>query len=142
MSARILTNRKEITVRFNEVDPLGIVWHGNYVTYFEDGRESFGAEFGLRYLDYFAEGFVTPIVDLNINYKKILKYGQKAIVETTYVDSKAAKVCFEYKIFCAETGELLTSGRTIQVFMEKDSSQLYLTMPPFFEEWKKKWGQV
>ena len=31
-----------ITVRFSETDPLGIVWHGNYIKYFEDGREAFG----------------------------------------------------------------------------------------------------
>ena len=37
-----LTNKTEILVRFNEADPLGIVWHGHYIRYFEDGREAFG----------------------------------------------------------------------------------------------------
>ena len=36
-----LTDRKEIIVRFSEVDSMRIVWHGNYLKYFEDGRESF-----------------------------------------------------------------------------------------------------
>ncbi len=49
----LLTERVEILVRFNEADPLGIVWHGHYVRYFEDGREAFGNKYGLRYLDIF-----------------------------------------------------------------------------------------
>ena len=32
-------------IRFNETDPLGIVWHGHYITYLEDGRESFGKKY-------------------------------------------------------------------------------------------------
>ena len=38
----VLTDRKTITVRFSEVDAMQVVWHGEYIRYFEDGRESFG----------------------------------------------------------------------------------------------------
>ena len=41
----------DIRIRFNETDPLGIVWHGCYITYFEDGREAFGRLHGISYLD-------------------------------------------------------------------------------------------
>jgi hypothetical protein len=37
-----LIEKTAIPVRFNEADPLGIVWHGHYIRYFEDGREAFG----------------------------------------------------------------------------------------------------
>ena len=46
-----LSVSKDIRVRFNETDPLGIVWHGYYITYFEDGREAFGRLHGISYLD-------------------------------------------------------------------------------------------
>ena len=45
--------RTEILVRFNEADPLGIVWHGHYIRYFEDGREAFGNQYGIGYLDFY-----------------------------------------------------------------------------------------
>ena len=45
-----MTSTKEVLVRFNEVDSMSIVWHGNYVKYLEDGREDFGQKFGLSYL--------------------------------------------------------------------------------------------
>ena len=41
----------QVRIRFVETDPLGIVWHGNYIQYFEDGRESFGRHHGISYLD-------------------------------------------------------------------------------------------
>ena len=46
-----LKETTNIRVRFNETDSLGIVWHGNYITYFEDGREDFGIKTGISYLD-------------------------------------------------------------------------------------------
>lgn len=70
-----LTTEFNGRVRFNDADPLGIVWHGNYVSYFEDGREAFGRKHGLTYLDVHAHGFSTPIVELICNNKKVLKYG-------------------------------------------------------------------
>ena len=47
MDEKQLIAETEIGIRFNEVDALGIVWHGNYVKYFEDGREAFGEKFDL-----------------------------------------------------------------------------------------------
>ncbi|HET6225857.1 MAG TPA: acyl-CoA thioesterase, partial [Bacteroidia bacterium] len=55
-----LTNRTEVPVRFSEVDALGIVWHGHYLKFFEDGREAFGRQYGLGYLDIHKEEFVVP----------------------------------------------------------------------------------
>ena len=47
-----LIDRTTIKVRFSEIDSMQIVWHGEYVRYFEDGRESFGKHYGLGYMDY------------------------------------------------------------------------------------------
>ena len=42
-----LISYKDVRVRFNETDVLGVVWHGNYIKFFEDGREAFGREHGI-----------------------------------------------------------------------------------------------
>ena len=57
-----LIDRSEIKVRFGEVDSMGIVWHGNYVKYMEDGRESFGEKYGITYLDFFKNRVMSPVV--------------------------------------------------------------------------------
>lgn len=137
----MLKNTIEVPVRFSEVDSLRVVWHGHYVKYFEDGRESFGKQYGLGYLDIFnAEGLAVPIVDLQCQYKKPLEYGDSAIIETTFINTPAAKLIFEFKIFSAKHKYLVCEGRTIQVFMHPVKQELFIVNPAFFEEWKKKLG--
>ena len=137
-----LSNRTEVLVRFNEADPLGIVWHGHYIRYFEDGREAFGNMQGIGYLEVFKQGFVIPIVNVECSYKRSLRYGERVIVETKYIPSEAAKLKFTYRLFNADTNELVATGSTIQVFLDKEGSTLQLNNPPFFEEWKRKHGLV
>lgn len=133
-----LSNRTEVLVRFNEADPLGIVWHGHYIRYFEDGREAFGLTHGLSYLEVYKQGFVIPVVSVQCDFKRSLRYGDRVIVETTYIPTDSAKMKFIYRLFNAATDELVATGSSVQVFLDKKESLLQLSNPPFFEEWKKK----
>ncbi len=137
-----LINRTEIRVRFNEADPLGIVWHGHYIRYFEDGREAFGNTHGLNYLDVFKHGFVIPVVSVQCDFKKSLRYGDKVIVESKYIPTEAAKMKFTYRLYNAATGEVVATGSSVQVFLSKEDSVLQLANPPFFEDWKKQYDLV
>jgi acyl-CoA thioester hydrolase len=135
----LLKSVKEIEVRFNELDPLGVVWHGNYIKYFEDGREDFGRKHGISYTDLKKERIMAPIVSVICDYKRFVKYGEKLIIETTFVDNPAAKFILEYKIIRKENCELVASGRTIQVFTDTNG-ELLIIPPGFAIEWKRKWG--
>lgn len=128
----------EVRVRFTETDPLGIVWHGNYIQYFEDGREAFGRHHGISYLDQKEHNFSTPIVKSSCEHKLPLKYGDVASIKTTYVDSRAAKMVFQYEILNPE-GKIVCTGETIQVFVELDG-EMSLEIPDFFRKWKEKVG--
>ena len=136
--ATALTISKDIRVRFNETDPLGIVWHGYYITYFEDGREAFGRQHGISYLDVHEHGFTTPIVKSVCEHKLSLRYGDVARIETTIVDTPAAKMIFRYTIFDANN-EIACTGETVQVFLDRNGD-LLLTNPLFYEDWKRKVG--
>jgi acyl-CoA thioester hydrolase len=133
-----LTISKEIRVRFNETDPLGIVWHGYYITYFEDGREAFGRHHGISYLDVHEHGYTTPIVKSICEHKLSLRYGDVARIETTIVKTPAAKMIFTYKIF-DKNNVIACTGETVQVFVDKNGD-LNLNCPAFYEEWKRKVG--
>ncbi|MGJ8664966.1 MAG: acyl-CoA thioesterase [Patiriisocius sp.] len=137
-NVKTIQHKSKIRVRFAECDPLGIVWHGNYIQYFEDGRESFGNETGIGYLNQKDNNFSTPIVKSVCEHKLPLKYGDIATIETTYVDCDAAKIIFQYKIFTPE-GLLACTGETIQVFVEL-GGELSLTIPNFVVKWKQKMG--
>lgn len=134
----VFTNK--IRVRFVETDPLGIVWHGNYIQYFEDGREAFGRHHGISYLDQKKYGFATPIVKSSTKHKLPLKYGDIATIKTIFIDSPAAKMIFRYEIY-NQNQELVCTGETVQVFVDKmGNGDLSYTLPKFFMEWKKNVG--
>lgn len=129
----------QIRVRFNEVDSLNIVWHGNYLKYFEDGREAFGREFGLTYLDAKNHGFATPIVKSSLEHQLPLRYGDVATIETTYLNTRAAKLMFGYCIK-NEQGQTVCTGETTQVFTNFETNTMALNLPDFFRIWKQKHG--
>jgi acyl-CoA thioester hydrolase len=133
MSASI---RKTVDVRFSEVDMMGVVWHGSFIKYLEDGRERFGEKYGLSYLEVSSHGYLIPIVDMTLKYKKSARYGEKLVVETRYVNSEAAKIIFEYIIYREADMEVMVKAKTVQVFTDQ-KGQLILTNPPFYMEWKK-----
>ncbi|MFL5763263.1 MAG: acyl-CoA thioesterase [Bacteroidia bacterium] len=137
-AVRQLVNTTKVPVRFSEVDALGIVWHGHYLKFFEDGREAFGREHELGYLDFYKNKFAVPLVKINVDFKKTVKYGDEVKIITTYIDSPAAKINFSYEIYRESDNELVAVGESVQVFMNLDH-ELYITVPDFFAEWKKKY---
>jgi acyl-CoA thioester hydrolase len=136
----LLKSIKEIHVRFNELDPLGVVWHGNYIKYFEDGREDFGKKYGVCYSDFKKAEIIAPIVSVKCDYKKYVRYGEKLIIETCYIRNPAAKIILKYSILRPENNELVAEGSTIQVFTDFEGN-LLLVPPKFFIEWRQKWRQ-
>ncbi len=135
----MLTDRKEISVRFSEVDSMKIVWHGNYLKYFEDGRESFGLRYNLGYLEVYRHNVMIPIVKVNCDFKKPLVYGDELFVETKYIPTEAAKIVFEYVVSRKKDGEIMATGSSTQVFLTPEG-ELLLNSPAFYTGWKKKWG--
>jgi acyl-CoA thioester hydrolase len=130
----------KVRVRFVETDPLGIVWHGIYIQYFEDGREAFGRHHGISYLNQKAFGYATPIVKSSSEHKLPLRYGDVATIKTIYIDSHAAKMVFRYEIF-NQYDQLVCTGKSVQVFVDQiGEGKLSLTIPDFFKEWKQKVG--
>ena len=132
-----LSNSTKVDVRFSEVDALGIVWHGHYLKFFEDGRESFGKQFGLGYLDVYKHKFAIPLVKINVDFKRTVKYGDSVKITTTFIDSPASKIIFNYEVYRESDNELVATGESVQVFMNLEH-ELYITIPLFFEEWKQK----
>lgn len=125
-------------IRFSEVDSVNIVWHGSYPLYFEDAREAFGKKYDIGYMTIFSNGYYAPLVELSFKYKNPLLYESKPTIEITYIPTESAKIIFEYRIFDKETNVIFATGKSVQVFMDKDY-QLVWDNPEFYSEWKKKW---
>lgn len=135
----VLTAEKDLDIRFSEVDSMNVVWHGSYPLYFEDAREAFGAIYGLGYMTIFSAGYFAPLVELNFKYKQPIVYGMHPLIRITYIPSPAAKIIFEYEIINPADGSTIATGRSVQVFMNRDYSLVW-DAPDFYRQWRKEHG--
>ncbi len=129
---------KILDIRFSEVDSMNVVWHGSYMLYFEDAREAFGEKFDLTYMGYFDHGYFAPLVEMNFEWKKPIRYGMHPRIDIIYCPTRSAKVVFDYEIHDTEDESLIAAGHSVQVFMDTNY-QLQLYSPQFYEDWKERW---
>lgn len=128
-----------IKVKFSEMDSMRRVWHGNYVKYFEDGRESFNAHFpGIDYKMMQDTGIYAPIYDIQVKCLAPLEMNDVAVIHTRYVPKRGARLDYSYRIYRERDGQLCCTGSTTQLFIDRDGVQMY-DLPFFYEDWKAKY---
>ena len=123
-------------IPFHDVDSMKIVWHGNYVKYFEIIRERFAESNGIGYNNFFENGFFIPIVDLEIHYMKQLRYKEIVWISAKYMGVQEASLNFEYKIFNGDR-DLICKGKTRQVITDLNGV-LQIIKPDFVKEFEMK----
>ena len=124
-------------VRFEEVDPLGIVWHGRYAGYFEDARVALTDRYGIGYLDFHEKGVVAPIRKFHVDYFRSLRFREIFTVEAVLHWSEATRMNMEF-ILRNEAGEVTTTGYTVQMMLDAERNLLMLP-PPFYREFLDRW---
>ena len=124
-------------VRFEEVDALGIVWHGRYASYFEDARSALGENFGIGYLDLYRNGIVAPIKKLHMDYHRTLMFPEEFSIEGILHWSDAARINYEF-IIRDSKGSIVTTGYSVQIMLDMENN-LYMVSPPFYQEFCKRW---
>lgn len=130
----------KVPVRFSEIDMMQRAWHGSYVKYLEDGRESFGRHFpGIGYADISASGLYAPIVDVHIKYYGPLDLNDVAVIRTRYVYHIGARLDYSYEIRRESDNALCVRATTIQLFID-ENQQLMLEEPQYYLDWKRKYG--
>lgn len=107
----------QVRVRYSETDQMGVVYHGNYVPYFEMGRVEWLRNKGVSYKSMEERGIALPIVSMNINYKKSARYDDLLTVKTTFKSQTSVKIEFDCEIR-NEENELLTIAHFILVFLD------------------------
>lgn len=88
-----------ITIRYAETDMMGVVYHANYLLYFEDARTAFLEAIGFPYERIEKAGLVSPVVDLSVSFGEPLRYGDIATVRTRIVSSRPTKTVYAYEVF-------------------------------------------
>lgn len=116
-------HRTTIRVRYEETDRMGVVYYGNYFTWFEVARTEFFREKGLSYRQLEEkEGMALMVVAASCNYKSPATYDDLLAVETRIVETKNTSLVFAYEIY--RDSSLIATGTTSHVFTDKKGKPL------------------
>lgn len=89
----------KIDVRYAETDQMGIVYHANYLVWFEVARTKFFDSMGYPYDRMEKDGFMCPVLSVEIQYGVPFKYGEVAVVYTSITKVSPVRVEYSYRIF-------------------------------------------
>lgn len=110
-----------VRVRYAETDQMGVVYHANYLVWFEVGRVDFIRSLGL---DYRAmeeeEGALIAVVEVRARYKAPARYDDELIVRTHLAGVRGSVVRFTYAVVRSTDGLLLCEGETVHLVVGRD----------------------
>lgn len=124
MSPNIHAHR--LRVRYGETDQMGVVYHTNYLNWFEVGRTEWIRKAGLTYRELEEKGVLLPVTDAVLSYKKPARYDDVVEIRTRIKELGAVRLAFAYEIIRVSDGELLVSGETMHVFTNKELKPIRL----------------
>ncbi|SFK29330.1 acyl-CoA thioester hydrolase [Halobacillus dabanensis] len=122
-----------IQVRYQETDMMGVVYHANYLVWFEIGRTAFIEGLGFKYSEMENQGVVSPVIDAQVSFKKPVRYGDDVYVKTWVHMYDGLRVAYGYEIV-DHAGEVAVCGETKHVIVKKDSFKP-VSIRRSFPEW-------
>lgn len=125
--------RTPIEVRYQETDQMGVVYHANYLVWFEIGRTKYIESLGFNYADMEKHNVVSPVVDAQISFKKPIRYGENVAVETWVKGYDGIRTVYAYNIINSD-GNIAISGTTQHVIVNKETFRP-LSLRKTFPKW-------
>ena len=119
MSGRVFETR--LRVRYVETDQMGVVYHSNFLIWFEVGRVEAMRELGFDYKDMEqADGCFIAVVDARCRYKSPALYDDEILVRTKLANVRGSLIHFHYDILRAVDGTLLAEGETTHIVTDRN----------------------
>jgi acyl-CoA thioester hydrolase len=119
----------EIQVQFYDLDPMEVVWHGNYVKYLEVARCALLDAIGYNYAEMKASGYMWPIIDMNLRYAAPATFGQRLLLRAEIVEWEN-RLRIDYLVSDAASGRRLNRASTTQVAVDIASGEMCFVSPP------------
>lgn len=123
----------ELQVQFFDLDPMNIVWHGNYVKYLEIARCALLDSIGYNYTQMKESGYTWPVIDLHVRYVGSARFNQRIKLRASIVEWEN-RLKVDYLITDAESGKRLTRATTTQVAVDLASGEMCFVSPPVLFE--------
>jgi acyl-CoA thioester hydrolase len=123
----------QVRVRYAETDQMGVVYHSNYLVWFEVGRVELIRQMGLNYKQMEEEdGCGISVVDVHVRYRAPARYDDELVIETRLLAARGAVIKFGYRVLRVADGILLCEGETVHVCVGKNMKKVCL--PPKYAE--------
>jgi acyl-CoA thioester hydrolase len=108
-----------VRVRYAETDQMGVVYHGNYFTWFEVGRVELCRQLGFEYkrMETEDDSFIV-VAEARCRYKKPARFDDVLLIRTRVTQSQRRTLRFGYEIFHQDSGDLLATGETMHVICD------------------------
>ena len=126
----MIESRSQIIVRYAETDMMGIVYHGNYLPWFEIGRTTLLKEHGLSYRELEAAGYRLPVLEVGVKFLKPALYDDTLTIITTMAEKPVLRIQLAYEVY--RGGELLATGQTAHAFIDREGRPV--RPPPKFAQ--------
>ncbi len=123
----------DIDVQFYDLDPMDIVWHGNYVKYLEVARCALLDSIGYNYPQMKQSGYSWPVIEMNLRYIGPAVFGQKLRLRAELVEYEN-RLKIDYLISDAATGKRLNRASTTQVAVDIATGEMCFVSPPILFE--------
>jgi len=116
-----LIGEARVRVRYAETDQMGVVYHANYLVWFEVGRVELIRQMGLDYRRMETEeGCMIAVVEAKARYKEPARYDEELLVRTWVSGFRSALLKFRYEVLRAADGAVLCTGETVHVVVGRD----------------------
>jgi len=122
--------------QYYETDQMGIIHHSNYIRWFEEARTAFLEDTGYAYGRLEQEGVISPVLRVECDYRKMVRYGETVRIEVSVEKFNGIKLVIAYRIYDLETDELCTFGRTSHCFLNKEGKPVSVKKekPEFYKK--------
>lgn len=115
----MIINTTKIEVRYQETDQMGVVYHANYLVWFEIGRTKYIEQLGFKYTEMEEQDLVSPVIDAQLSFKKPAKYGDDVTIETWLDAYDGLRTTYAYQITNG-AGDVLVTGKTVHALVTKE----------------------
>ena len=118
----------QTTVEFFDLDPMQVVWHGNYFNYFEIARRILLEKIEYGYYEMAKSGYMFPLIEASAKYINPLRHGDRAVIKAVLVEYEN-RLKLTYEIKNAQTGILTTRGVTTQMAVDIKTGESCFVSP-------------
>jgi len=123
----------EFTVEFFHLDPMQVVWHGNYINYFEIGRRVLLEKIGYSYNDMKESGYSFPVIEISAKYTGSLRFLDCAKIKAILLEYEN-RLKIQYEIRNVKTGAVVTKGFSTQMAFDIKADESCFLCPKIFVE--------